>query len=78
MLNPQKYFDSFNILGGFQKNEYFLGGMNILWIFFGDHPKIGLVLVVISMYFRVFSLGKYTESRYSFGLQKFQICFWGA
>ena len=37
-------------------------GMNILWIFFSGHPKIGLVLGVISMYFRVFSLGKYTES----------------
>ena len=47
--------------------QYFLGfseklktfwGMNILWIFFGGgggHPKIGLVLGVISMYFRVFS-----------------------
>ena len=48
-------------------------GMNILWIFLGGHPKIGLVLVVISMYFRVFSL-----SGYSFGFQKFQICFGGA
>ena len=54
-------------------------GMKILWIFFGGHPKIGLVLGVISMYFRVFSSGKYTEFRYIFfGLQKFQIFFWGA
>ena len=30
-------------------------GMKILWIFFWGHPKIGLVLGVISMYFRVFS-----------------------
>ena len=30
-------------------------GLNILWIFFLGHPKIGLVLGVISMYFRVFS-----------------------
>ena len=29
-------------------------GMKILWIFFWGHPKIGLVLGVISMYFRVF------------------------
>ena len=36
-------FLNFNIFGGFQKNEYFLG-MNILWIFFWGHPKIGLVL----------------------------------
>ena len=28
--------------------------MNILWIFFSGHPKIGLVLGVISMYFMVF------------------------
>ena len=30
-------------------------GMKILWIFFLGYPKIGLVLGVISMYFRVFS-----------------------
>ena len=30
-------------------------GMKILWIILGGHPKIGLVLEVISMYFRVFS-----------------------
>ena len=31
-------------------------GMKILWIFFFfGHPKIGLVLGGISMYFRVFS-----------------------
>ena len=30
-------------------------GMKILWIFFWDHPKIGLVLGVISMYFWAFS-----------------------
>ena len=46
-------------------------------IFLG-HPKIGLVLGVISMYFRVFSLGRYTESGYFWGLQKFQIFFGGA
>ena len=33
---------NFNIFGGFQKNEYFLG-MMILWIFFWGHHKIGLV-----------------------------------
>ena len=53
-------------------------GMKIMWIFFWGHPKIGLVLGVISMYFRVFFLGKYTESGYFLGLQKFQIFFWGA
>ena len=40
---------NFNIFWGFQKNEYFWG-MKILWIFFWGHPKIGLVLGVISMY----------------------------
>ena len=45
---------NFNIFWGFQKNEYFLG-MNILWIFFRGHHKIGLYLKVISMHFRVFS-----------------------
>ena len=26
----------------FKKKTIFLGGMKILWIFFGGHPKIGL------------------------------------
>ena len=30
-------------------------GMKILWIFFWGHPKTGLVLGVISIYFRFFS-----------------------
>ena len=34
---------NFNIFWGFEKNEYFFGGMKILWIFFGGHHKIGLV-----------------------------------
>ena len=34
---------NFNIFWGFQKNEYFLGGMKILLIFLGGHHKIGLV-----------------------------------
>ena len=32
---------NFNIFGGFRKLNIFLG-MNILWIFFWDHHKIGL------------------------------------
>ena len=35
--------------------------MKILWIFLGVHRKIGLYLGVISMHFRVFSLGQGTE-----------------
>ena len=31
------------------------GGMNILWIIFWGHHKIGLYLGVISMHFRTFS-----------------------
>ena len=45
---------NFNILLGFQKMNIF-GGMKISWIFLEGHSKIGLVLGVISMYFRVFS-----------------------
>ena len=41
-LGVQKILN-FNIFWGFQKNEYFLGGMKILWIFLGGHHKIGLV-----------------------------------
>ena len=47
-------FLNFNIFLGFQKNEYFFGHEHFMDIFLG-HPKIGLVLEVISMYFRVFS-----------------------
>ena len=46
--------------GGVRNIDIF-GDMKILWIFFGGHDKIGLVLGVSSMYFRVFSLGKCTE-----------------
>ena len=34
--------------------------MKILWIFFLGHLKIGIYLGVISMHFRVFSLGQGT------------------
>ena len=46
-------------------------GMKVLWIFFGDHHKIGLYLEVISMNFRVFSEGQGTDWRIFFGLLKF-------
>ena len=35
--------------------------MKILWILLGGHHKIGLYSGVISMHFRVFSLGQGTE-----------------
>ena len=41
-------FLSFNIFWGFQKNEYFWGYENFV-DFFGGHPKIRLVLGLISM-----------------------------
>ena len=41
--------------GGGVRNIDILGDMKILWIFLGGHDKIGLVLGVSSMYFRVFS-----------------------
>ena len=53
-------------------------GMKILWIFLGGHHKIGLYLGVISMHFRVFSLGQGTECGYFLGSLKFQIFLWGA
>ena len=42
-------------------------------IFLGSSPNWTSFKGFFSMYFRVFSLGKYTESGYFFGLQKFQI-----
>ena len=53
------------------------GGMIILWIFLG-RLKIGLYLAVISMHFRVFSLGQGTEWGIFFGVNKISICFWDA
>ena len=44
----------FQYFRGFSK-KYFLGGMKILWIFFGGHHKIGLYLGVISMHLKIFS-----------------------
>ena len=55
-----QYFE-FQYSWGFQKNEYFGGGMKILWNFLEGHHKIGLYLGVISMHFRVLS------SRYRMG-----------
>ena len=66
---------NFNILGGFQKTEYF-GGYEDFVDFLGGHHKIGLYLEVISMHFRVFSEGQGTEWRIFFGLLKFQIFIW--
>ena len=61
-------------------------GMNILWIFFWGHPKIGLVLGVISMYLGSF-LKVIIQNRDIFlgcknlkfflGCFKFLIFFWG-
>ena len=44
-LSPLFWFKilNFNIFGGFQKNEYFLGCEDFVDIFFGGHHKIGLV-----------------------------------
>ena len=60
-------------------------GINILWIFFGGHPKIGLVLWVISMYLGSFLkvniqnwdifLGR-KNFKYFLGCFKFLIFFW--
>ena len=44
---------NFNIFGGFQKNDYFLG-MKICGYFFGVITKLDYILGVISMHFRVF------------------------
>ena len=59
------YFFFFFWGGGVFRNVNIFGGMKILWIYFfflgGGHDKIGLVLGVSSMFFRVCSYGKCTE-----------------
>ena len=53
--------------------------MKILWLFHWGHHKIGLYFGVMSMHFRVSSLGQGTEWGIFFlGLLKFPIIFWGA
>ena len=51
----------------------FLLGMNLLWMFFWGHHKIGLYLGVISLHFRVFSEGQDTELGIFLGLLKFRV-----
>ena len=66
---------NFNIFLGFQENEYFLV-YEILWIFLGGHPKIGLVLGVISMYLGSF-LKVNIQNRDIFGVPKISNIFLG-
>ena len=66
------YLFFFFLGGGGQKHEYILGYEDFVDIF-GGHDKIGLVLVVISMYLRIFYLGKCTECGYLGNVAKFQI-----
>ena len=69
---------------GFQKNEYFLGILN-LWILFRGHHNIGLYLGVISIHFRAFFRSRYRiwniflVAKISIfgGCLKFLIYFWG-
>ena len=52
-------------------------GMTILWIFFWGHHKIGLCLGVLSMRFRVFSLGQGTELGITIWVAQISNIFWG-
>ena len=67
---------NFNIFGGFQKNEYFLGYQDFTDIIWG-HYKIGLYLGVISMHFMSFLKSKVQNGGggYFFGSLKLQIFF---
>ena len=56
-----KFLNYIIFFGGGGRNINILGGMKICGYFWGGHDKIGLDLGVSSMYFRVFSYGKYTE-----------------
>ena len=51
---------NFNIFGGFQKNEYFLGYEDFVDIFLGS-PQNWPIFRVISIHFRVFYIGQSTE-----------------
>ena len=66
---------NFDIFWGFQKNEYFLGLMEIF--FFEGHHKIGLVCGSL-----LSNLGSFLRSRYRIGIffwvAKISNIFWGA
>ena len=76
----------FNIFGVLRKNEFFWRYEDFVDIF-GGHHKIGLYLGVISMHFRVSSLGQGTEwgiifwiakiLKYFFGVLEIPDIFWG-
>ena len=64
---------NFNIFGGFQKNEYFLGYedfVDIIWG--GGSSQSWASFRLISMHFRVFFKAKVSEFGYFLGLLKFQ------
>ena len=67
----------FNIFEGFQKNEYFLEYKDFVDMFL-VHNKLGPKLGVISMHFRVFSLGQGTEWGIFLGVAKISNIFWVA
>ena len=68
---------NFNFLGGFQKNEYFLGYEDCV-ITFWESSQNWASFRFISMHVRVFFKVKGTEFGYFGGLLKFQILFVGA
>ena len=67
---------NFNIFGGFQKNEYFLGYEDFVYIFFffflggGGHHKIGLHLGIFSMHFFGYFLKVKVQNGGIFGVAK--------
>ena len=71
------FFFFFRGGGGVQKMNIFGGIKFCGYLFWGGHLKIGLVLGVIFMYFRVFSEDKNTESGYFFVFAKISNIFWG-
>ena len=67
---------SFIILGGFRKNEYFLGYQDFVDIFWGSSQ----IWTIFRGHLYAFQ-GLFLRSRYRIyflGLVKFQIIFWGA
>ena len=64
------YIIFFFLEGGGQKYLYFWG-MKILWVLLGSHDKIGLVVGVSSMYFRVLN----EQNENIFAWQNLQIFF---
>ena len=69
---------NFNIFGGFQKIEYFLGYEDFVDIFLGSSQNWTVIRGSFYAFWSLFSRARYRMGGISLGLLKFQIFLGGA